>query len=105
MTSPSWQDVARRRQDEINSSIPEAYHVPEALVKGHNFIDLPEKSGILNERELKITSSTATELLKLIHSEIYTAVEVATAFCKRASIAHQAVSQGSRVCLYHPLTI
>lgn len=92
MDSSIWRTVAQQRQDEVNGAIPEAYRVPKALLTGCNFISLPESCGILNERELKITSNTATELLKLLHNETYTAVEVTTAFCKRAAIAHQAVS-------------
>lgn len=101
----SWQEVARRRQHEINSAIPEVYHVPAALLSGRKLIDLPESSGILNDRELKITSMTAAGLLKQIHNETYTSVEVATAFCKRASIVHQAVSQISSICLYFTLRV
>jgi amidase len=87
-----WQAVAQRRKNEVNSAIPEAYHISEALLDDSNFINLPDNCGLLNERELEITSNTANGLLKLLHSETYTAVEVTTAFCQRAAIAHQAVS-------------
>lgn len=105
MDPSSWEEVARRRQHEINSAIPEVYQVPEALLSGRKLIDLPKSSGILNDRELKITSMTATGLLKQIHNETYTAVEVTTAFCKRASIAHQAVSKISSICLCFMLSV
>lgn len=86
-----WQDVAKRRRDEIRCGIPPGYHLPETLLNAQSSISLPEDSGILDQKELEITRLTATELLKLIHNETYTSVEVTTAFCKRAAVAHQAV--------------
>ena len=86
-----WQDVAERRKGEIKSGISQ-YFAPAELVKGQNSIEVPEKSGILSERELEITNLTAIKLLPLIHNGTYTSVEVTAAFCKRAAIAHQTVS-------------
>lgn len=55
-------------------------------------LDLPQKSGILTSRELEITGSyTVQSLLKELASGAITSVEVVTAFCKRAAIAHQVV--------------
>ncbi|KAG0646116.1 amidase [Hyphodiscus hymeniophilus] len=88
----TWAAVAGRRQDEINNAIPEPYRLTTTLLEACNLIKLPETCGILEERELKITSHTATELLKLLHNETYTAVEVTKAFCKRAAVAHQATN-------------
>lgn len=87
---PKWQEVAARRKEEINSGISQ-FFAPAELLKDQNSITLPQKSGILSERELELTGLTATKLLPLIHNGTYTAVEVTTAFCKRAAIAHQAV--------------
>lgn len=86
-----WEEVASRRREEITSAIPPEYLVPRNLLQNENLVDLPYKCGILSPHELSITSLSATELLRLIHNETYTAVEVTTAFCKRAAIAHQAV--------------
>jgi amidase len=96
---PRWQDVARRRGKEIKSGMPQEYLLPETSFT-KNSINLPEKSGLLSQRELELTSLTATELLKLIHNETYTAVEVTTAFCKRAAIAHQAVSRSTKLVVH-----
>lgn len=90
--APSWKLVAARRQAEINNAIPTEYLVPLVQLEGlENRIGLPEASGILTHRELEITALSATGLLQLLHNGTYTAVEVTTAFCKRAAIAHQAV--------------
>jgi amidase len=88
--TPRWQEVAERRKEEIKSGISQ-YFAPAELLKDQNSINLPQKSGVLSERELELTGLTATKLLPLIHNGTYTAVEVTTAFCKRAAIAHQAV--------------
>jgi amidase len=90
-TKPTWQEVAQRRKQEILSAIPQSYLVAETLLKGHNFIDLPKTCGVLTEREIEITELNIVKLLERIHDRTYSSVEVATAFCKRAAIAHQAV--------------
>lgn len=86
-----WQDVAQRQHEAVYSCIPTEYMVSPALLKSKHLIQLPESCGILNARELVITSLTATRLLETLHNGTYTAVEVTRAFCKRAAIAHQAV--------------
>jgi amidase len=91
LEKPRWQDVAKRRREELYDVIPKDYLVSPALLKGKIFTSLPATCGILSQRELGITSLTASSLLKLIHKGAYTAVEVTKAFCKRAAIAHQAV--------------
>ncbi|KFY79035.1 hypothetical protein V499_01918 [Pseudogymnoascus sp. VKM F-103] len=93
VVAPSWKLVAARRQAEINNAIPTEYLVPLVQLGGlENRIGLPEASGILTHRELEITARSATGLLRFLHNGTYTAVEVTTAFCKRAAIAHQAVN-------------
>jgi len=72
--------------------IPTGYLFDSNVHKGLNSIDLVRTTGILDDRELEIISFSATELLKRIHTRTFTAVEVTRAFCKSASIAHQAVS-------------
>lgn len=94
MTKDDWHSTAARRRDEIYSHIPRDWLVDKLLLEENKKrpIDLPEKCGLLTPRELRITGLSAVELLRRIHDGIYTAVEVTRAFCKRAAIAHQAVS-------------
>ncbi|KAF8548984.1 amidase [Imleria badia] len=54
-----------------------------------NVTSIPEKCGILSDKDIKITNFDATDILAKIESREYTAVEVVTAFGKRAAIAHQ----------------
>jgi amidase len=92
VAAPSWKLVAARRQAEINTAIPPEYIVPQDLLEASEHrIKLPERSGLLTRRELEVTALSATRLLQLLHNGTYTAVEVTTAFCKRAAVAHQAV--------------
>jgi len=94
---PVWQQAVNERRQQINSAIPAAWILPRDVMTPRNSTRLPYTAGIMTERELKITECRAVELLELIKSKIYSAVDVTTAFCKRAAIAHQAVS----ICRYH----
>lgn len=91
LESPSWQKIAAEKRQEIIAAIPQAYLVNEELLQGLNATDLPRRSGILTTRELDITESRAVDIVEQVRQRKYTAVEVTTAFCKRAAIAHQAV--------------
>jgi len=93
-SKPSWQPIADARRSKINNAIPASHRIPpaylERLADPKNVIGIPDCCGILTQREIDITStSSATKLLEDIRNRVYTSVEVTTAFCKRASIAHQ----------------
>ena len=60
---------------------------------------LPYKTNIMTETQLQITEYRAVDLLELMKTKVYSAVEVTTAFCKRAAIAHQAVSSLCKVVI------
>lgn len=90
-----WRAVHGRRKHEIESAIPDAYRLPSALLQSDNALRVPSQSGILTDRELQITESQAVNLLASLRRREYTAVEVVTAFCKRAAIAHQMVLPAS----------
>ena len=91
----SWKDVAAAKKAEQFSRIPVQWRLEaEYLASTAATVDLrplAATSGILSERELEITGEAydATALLAKIASGTYTAVEVVTAFCKRASLAQQ----------------
>lgn len=95
---------AKDRREVNDKAIPDAWRLDPALLKDLKIpletsknnlqaLDLPRRSGILSPRELEITESYSVQQLLdgLANSEL-TSVEVTTAFCKRAAIAHQAVS-------------
>ncbi|KAG0645739.1 amidase [Hyphodiscus hymeniophilus] len=91
-TIPKWQKVADRRRDEILKAIPEEYKVSPHHLAASDRSKLVETCGLLSPRELSIIRLTATQLLRCIHTRIFTAVEVTRAFCKSAAIAHQATN-------------
>jgi len=76
------------------SKVPREYCLPADLIANPplDVSDIPRSCGILTEEELQITEENdATSLAEAIASKKYTAVIVATAFAKRAIIAHQLV--------------
>ncbi|PQE31249.1 hypothetical protein CJF32_00001847 [Rutstroemia sp. NJR-2017a WRK4] len=89
---PSWRSVATRRKHEVNSTIPTEWRVPSDLLESKSTVDLVKKCGLLTEREVTIVYDTAVDLLQKLRERKYTAVEVTTAFCKAAAIAHQATN-------------
>lgn len=108
MTSPStngngWQARGAEKRARCQSLIPKAWELPSALVQSlshplestkNNLIELgiARRSGLLTEKELKITEAyDVRDLLKALASGEITSLEVTVAFCKRAAIAQQLV--------------
>lgn len=78
--------------DELASRIPKEFHLPEAVIKDPplDVTEIPRTCGILTKEEINITEAyDAFGLAEAIAKSQFTAVQVATAFCKRAAIAHQ----------------
>jgi amidase len=78
--------------EELQQAIPKEFHLDQSIVDNPplNVTDIPRSCGILSKEEIHITEDhDATSLAEAIAARKYTAVSVATAFCKRAAIAHQ----------------
>lgn len=102
-TTPTWQTRAAQKHSQNQSLIPEAWKLPPTVTQDlvhpletsrTNLIalDIPRRSGILTSQELRITEDyNVQHLLKALASGDLTALEVTTAFCKRAAIAQQLV--------------
>ncbi|OBT89845.1 hypothetical protein VE02_00784 [Pseudogymnoascus sp. 03VT05] len=88
--SPTWQETARRARAVREACIPEEWilknPIPDSVL---NVMDVPRKSGIMNEWELSITEMDATELLELLGTGAIKSYDLTVAFCKRAAIAQQ----------------
>jgi amidase len=72
--------------------VPEEYYIPQHYVDNppKDVTSIPRDCGILTPQELEITESyDATGLAEAIATRKYTAVDVATAFSKRAIICDQ----------------
>lgn len=76
----------------FEAKVPLGYCLPQDLIKNPptNVSNIPSTCGILSAEEIDITEKyDAVSLLEAIANRKYTAVAVATAFCKRSIIAHQ----------------
>ncbi|KAL1633458.1 hypothetical protein SLS56_002843 [Neofusicoccum ribis] len=94
-----WHTRAAEKRAANLAKIPAEWRLPEATLKGIHeesnvsVLDLPRSSGLLTEEELHITEDfDATGLFEQLSTGALTAQAVASAFCKRAAIAHQAVN-------------
>jgi amidase len=89
--------VAENRAAQYKKIPKEWRLAPEFLTSNENspvsVLDVPAKSGILTPTELDITEKyTAASLAKAVQSGSVKAVDIATAFSKRAAIAQQLLS-------------
>lgn len=102
LTADNWREHAARKKQSVKDAIPKEWLLPDRFLYNKSndlqhderpavsVLHVPSECGILTLRELEITElDNVAELLKRIESRQYTGSEVATAFCKRAAIAHQ----------------
>jgi amidase len=90
-TLPWEQRVADKRQRQ-HDSIPKEWLIEIPAEDVLDVTHIPTSCGLLSEKDVEITETTDLNLLlEKLASGIWTSVEVTTAFCKRAVIAHQLV--------------
>ncbi|KAF9045065.1 general amidase [Panaeolus papilionaceus] len=91
--STQWQDLVAQKRRQQAASIPTAWVLPNPPSQDVlNVIGVPETCGLLSAKEIEITNSHVADILQRLASGSWTAVEVTTAFGKRAVIAHQLVN-------------
>lgn len=93
-SSQSWESIAEAKRAALFESIPAEWRIPDDVFPPETQLDVtafPKTSGLFTDKDLEVTSVLMPELLKRIHSQEWTAQEVAKAFCKRAAVAHQLV--------------
>lgn len=93
---PHWTALAAEKKQRQLKSIPQEWLVTPPPPSTLDVTGFPESCGLLNAREIEITNTSVDVLLKRLASAEWTAVDVTTAFSKRAIIAHQLVSQVAR---------
>ncbi len=88
----TWQERAAEKKRRQTASIPSEWLITPPADDVLDVTDVPAGCGLLSARELEITAvnEVAVLLNKLATGE-WSSVEVTTAFCKRAIIAHQLV--------------
>ncbi|KAL7941727.1 amidase signature domain-containing protein [Trichoderma barbatum] len=90
--TPAYEAARTAVFEEFAAKVPDDLRLPIDLIKNppKNVTGVPQQCGLLTPEELAITEKyDATTLASLIASKKLTAVAVATAFSKRAIIAHQ----------------
>ncbi|KAK6003039.1 hypothetical protein QM012_000884 [Aureobasidium pullulans] len=91
--APDWRQIAAEKRDSVLALIPEEWRIP-APPPAEEQRDVTGKfiQQYLDSREIEITETEATEIVKKTSSGEWTAVEVTKAFCHRSAIAHQLVN-------------
>jgi amidase len=90
----TWEEIGEKARARLDASIPPEWRIPEdkmPTAEQKDVMDVPFLSGLFTEREILITTSSATHIVSVIATGEWKAQEVARAFCKRASVAHQLV--------------
>ncbi|KAK8136419.1 amidase [Apiospora sp. TS-2023a] len=88
----SWEAMAAEKRAATISKIPESWRLSETDLsdaKGQRDLTAPFICKFLTEDEVAITAQNTTQIASAIQDGHLTAVQVTTAFCKRAAIAHQ----------------
>ncbi|KAH9951542.1 general amidase [Amylocystis lapponica] len=89
----NWKELVadkRRRQQEL---IPKEWLISVPPESVFDVTTIPKECGLLSEKELLITETVGVDvLLKKLATAEWSAVEVTTAFCKRATVAQQLVN-------------
>ena len=88
----NWQDRAAEKRTRIQASIPKEWLV-QCPASETSAVELITSSDLLTPKEVEITRSAATDLVKKMSTGDLTSVEVTLAFCNRAALVHQAVSK------------
>ncbi|KAG2366573.1 general amidase [Suillus spraguei] len=89
---PHWTALVAEKKQRQLKSIPQEWLVTPPPSSTLDVTGFPESCGLLNTREIEITNTSVDVLLNKIASAKWTAVEVTTAFSKRAIVAHQLVN-------------
>ena len=89
-----WERIAYEKRESIRALLPKDWTAGEpapSTSKLPNATEYPRS--FLTQREIDITEKyTAQELVSKLADRTYTSVEVTSAFCPRATIAHGLVS-------------
>ncbi|KAF2661866.1 acetamidase-like protein [Lophiostoma macrostomum CBS 122681] len=92
MSGQHWEKIAATKRAALLGNIPPEYRIPPNLLPSDVQLDVttfPRESGWFSQRELDITESTATAIVRNIASRAWSSEEVTRAFSKRAAAAHQ----------------
>lgn len=94
-----WKGLAKQKRESILASIPQKWRL-DKIPSVEEQKDVTEYiKQFLDQKELQITETDAVGIAGKVASGAWSAVDVTTAFCHRAALAHQLVCPS-----YHLLT-
>lgn len=100
MTKETYKQIAAEKRQKRNSKYIKDWLIKEDELPGREVKDVlnwPVESGYLSNEEIAITESNVMEIAAKLKSKEWSSYEVTSAFCHRASIAHQLVNCLSEV--------
>lgn len=89
---PAYKQIAEKKRKQRDARFKTEWLIPEGELPSPDTRDVSnwiDKCGKLSAQELAITNAPAQQIVEHIRQKEWTAVDVASAFCHRASIAHQ----------------
>ena len=91
--APSWKDKAQAKRQAVLDLIPSEWRLPKPVPAPSDQKDVTGAyvQQFLSPREVEITETDAPNIVAKTTTGAWTAVEVVTAFCHRAALAHQLV--------------
>ncbi|KAG5636312.1 hypothetical protein H0H81_008426 [Sphagnurus paluster] len=105
MPNQNWQELAEDKKARQEASIPKQWLLANLPAEEQlNVTTFPETSGLLSSREIEITNAEVDALLLKLSTAEWSAVEVVTAFGKRAIIAHQLTNCLTEIFIERGLT-
>ena len=88
----AWEELVAEKKRRQTASIPQEWLITPPAGEILDVTDVPAKCGLLSTGELEITEvGKVAILLHKVATGEWSSVELTTAFCKRAFIAHQVV--------------
>ena len=87
-----WEEIAEAKRNDLASRIPPEWIVSSIPAPKEQRNIVKYLNNYLSPAEIAITESAATELVAAMAKGVLTSVQVTTAFCHRAAVAHQFVS-------------
>lgn len=89
-----WEALASQKRAAITAAIPKEWIIPSIpTVEEVKDITGSYIQQFLSSKEVEITETDAVDIVKKTTTGVWSAVEVAKAFCHRAALAHQLVCQ------------
>jgi amidase len=90
--SKHWTELVEEKRTRQKASIPKEWLITIPPDKVIDVTAIPENCGLLSAKEIEITRTDVEGLLEKLAKAEWSALEVVTAFSKRAIIAHQLVN-------------